>query len=347
LASNIIKRIRQDFVPSERNSVVETLKQSVPTLPDPIDSIQSQLLGKVPTLSSGSLKNIKSSTQLLLSTSLRPDCRAALDILLASDTNPAAKNTCIAISVRTVQEKVWQWVGMHVTLTYFTREYQGEAERVARQALKEPAVLTTTLFSGKHDPEGIPPSELLITMKNHLKAFLLDVVPLQLSPDDLLAVITKTKTCLSTRADLTPLAIRGFETLTLDWLLALLVVQPHIVTNEVIEEIVSLWTTLTPPQIVNILCARNLNLFVRSEDPTQSWARLQRLLVSLVKSGLLPTIALEDSCLTLLQLSQLENVPNMDRLSKCLTEVARGLEREDMEWVHLVVQEIQDDLDSE
>ena len=163
---------------------------------------------------------------------------------------------------------------LHVTLTYFTREYQGEAERVARQALKEPAVLTTTLFSGKHHPEGIPPSELLITMKNHLKAFLLDVVPLLLSPDDLLAVITKTKTCLSTRADLTPLAIRGFETLTLDWLLALLVVQPRIVTNEVIEEIVSLWTTLTPPQIVNILCARNLNLFVRSEDPTQSWARL-------------------------------------------------------------------------
>merc|ERR1711942_446017 len=146
---------------------------------------------------------------------------------------------------------------------------------VSRQALKDPAVLTASLFSGKHEPEGIPPSELLITMKNHLKALLVDIVPLTLSPDCILSVITKTKTCLSTRADLTPLAIRGFETLTLDWLLALLVVQPHIVTNEVIEEIISLWTTLTPPQIVNILCARNLNLFVRSEDPTESWARLQ------------------------------------------------------------------------
>ena len=347
LASNIIKRIRQDIVPSERSSVVEILKQSIPSLPEQADSIQTRLVGKVPQLSNDSLNKIKTSTQLLLSTTLRPDCRAALDILLASDTNPAAKNTCIAITVRTVQEKVWQWVGLHVTLAYFTREYQGEAERVSRQALKDPAVLTASLFSGKHEPEGIPPSELLITMKNHLKALLVDIVPLTLSPDCILSVIFKTKTCLSTRADLTPLAIRGFETLTLDWLLALLVMQPCNVTEKIIEEIVSLWTVLTPPQIVNILCARNLSLFTRSKDPEKSWELIQCLLVSLVQSGLLPIIALEDSCLALLQLSQLENVPNMDRLSRCLTEVAKVLDRDDMDWVNLVVQEIQDDFDSE
>jgi len=347
LASNIIKKIRQDIVPSERTSVVEALKQAVPAVPEQAESIQTQLLAKVPVLSTASLQKIKSSTQSLLSTTLEPDCQASLDLLLASDTSLAAKKTCTAIAVRTVEEKVWQWVGLHVTMAYFTREYQGEAERVARQALKEPAVLTSTLFSGNHDPEGIPPSELLITMKNQLKALLVDIIPLPMTPACILTVISKTKTCLTTRADLTPLAIRGFETVTLDWLLALLVLQPPNVTNQVVEEMVALWTTLTPPQIVNIMCARNLNLLSRSQEPDLSWDRLQFLLVSLVQSGLLPSIALEDSCLTLLQLSQMETIPNMDKLGRCLTEVARVLDRDDMEWVQLVVEEIQEEQDSE
>ena len=95
------------------------------------------------------------------------------------------------------------------------------------------------------------------------------------------------------------------------------------------------------------MCARNLNLLSRSQEPDLSWDRLQFLLVSLVQSGLLPSIALEDSCLTLLQLSQMETIPNMDKLGRCLTEVARVLDRDDMEWVQLVVEEIQEEEDSE
>jgi len=347
LASNIIKKVRQDLVPEERTAVVKALKLSVPTVLEQVDHIQSRLLSQVPQLATASLQKIKSSTQTLLRTTLQPDCQASLDLLLASDTSLAAKKTCTAIAMRTVGEKVWQWVGQHVSMTYFTREYQGEAERVARQAMKEPAVVTSTLFSGKHDPDGIPPSQLLITMKNQLKALLVDLTSLPLTTTCLLTVISQTRTCIATRADLTPLAIRGFETVTLDWLLAILVLQPQIVTDQVMEEMVSLWTVLTPSQLVNFLCYRNLALLTRSPHPDLSWARLQFLLVSLVQSGLLPAIALEDSCLTLLKLSQLDTVPNMVRLSNCLTEVARILDREDMEWVHLVVQEIQEEQDSD
>jgi len=347
LASNIIKKIRQDLVPAERNAVVENLKHSIPPCPGIADPIHTVLIAKVPDLASSSLQKIKASSLSLLTNTLRPDCQAALDLLLASDTSQSAKETCTAISVRTVEEKVWQWVGQHVTMTYFTREYQGEAERVARLALKEPAVVTSCLFAGNHDPKGIPPSELLISMKNQLKAMLVDISPLPLTPTCILTVITQTKTCLTTRADLTPLAIRGFETLTLDWLLGLLVLQPENVIDKVVEEIVSLWTILTPPQLVNVLCARNLFLFTRSPNPDLTWARLQFLLVTFVQSGLLPPIALEDSCLTLLQLSQLYTIPNMVRLGSCLTELARTLKREDMEWIQLVVQEIQEELDSE
>ena len=115
-----------------------------------------------------------------------------------------------------------------VTLSYFNREYTIEAERVARHVAKDTCQSQVSLFSGHHDPHCIPPSELLILMKSQMKSMLIDQTNVELSSEEVLSVIKKIDTCISSRCDLTQLAVKALESLTLDWMLTLIVKMPEV-----------------------------------------------------------------------------------------------------------------------
>merc|ERR1712126_399999 len=109
-----------------------------------------------------------------------------------------------------------------------------------------------------------------------------------------------------------------------------------------VDNLLKLWSMMTPPQLVTILCPRNLVLLNMSADSEATWRKLQHLLLRLIQSGLLPPLALEDSCLSLIRLSRLnpDMTPNMIEMTNTLVSLAEQLGRDDMEWVHLMSQQI-------
>ena len=131
-------------------------------------------------------------------------------------------------------------------------------------------------------------------MKLHLRQMLVQRDDPNLTETDLLAVISAVQDCLTSRVDLTPTATRGLETLSVDWFLAVLTFQPEVVTDTVIDSAIKLWQSLVPPQLVSILCPRNLLLLGQSNDD-KTWKTYSFLLENLIKTGLLPMLALKDS----------------------------------------------------
>ena len=344
LVSNVIKKIRQDVVPCEKTAFTESMKAAVK------DCILSEklsgfLVSKVPQFSKQSYDKVRAHTDTQLSDSLASDCEAVLALLLAFDTSEAVRGTCVGICVRTVTEKVWQWVEQHATRGYFSREYTIEAERVARQASREQTVAreVVTLFIGPHEADGTPASKLLILLKTQIKSLLIDKrTDLDLRPDSIISLISRARHCVQTRCELTPLAVRAFESLTLDWILTLVTKRPESVTETVVSSVLDLWSLLAPSQLVSILCPRNLFLLAQSPSPGLTWARLGELLLALLRTGQLPALALEDSCLSLIQLARLDThlVPHLESLTETLKFLMDNLDREDMDWVNIVIQEI-------
>lgn len=131
-------------------------------------------------------------------------------------------------------------------------------------------------------------------MKLHLRQMLVQRNDPNLSETDLLAVISDVEDCLSSRVDLTPTATRGLETLSVDWFLAIITFHPGLITDTVVDSAIKLWHSLVPPQLVSILCPRNLLLLGQSSDD-QTWKTYSYLLERLIKAGLLPRLALTDS----------------------------------------------------
>ena len=337
--SNIIKVIRQTTVPQQKTVFTEALKKHEA---DPISgNVAITLTAKVPHHAQLSCEAVRATTELQLGDQLVADCGAAIRLLVAADTSAAVVETCVSIAARTVAEKVWQWVGQHVTLAYFSREFTIEAERVARQLARDhaPSLAPAKLFSGRHDPASAPPSQLLITLKSHVKSLLLgDGASAQLSPDLLLSVISDIRRCLQSRCDLTQLAARAFETLSVDWTLALIVARPALLTEEVTADLLSLWSLLTPPQLVSILCPRNLVLLAQAPERGLTRDKLQQLLVRLVEAGLLPALALEAACLSLVR----EPRPRAELklVAASLEHLGQQLDRGDLDWVPLVIAQI-------
>ena len=343
LAVAYIKKIRQIVIPNEKSLFTEALKditkENVAN-----EKLNSLVVSKVALFAKESYEKVKTYAEEELSGRLIQDCQTALDLLLSFDTSGAAKETCVSISVRIVKEKVWKWVSTHSTLSYYNREYTFEAERVARLAVKgnTASLAPSALFSGDHDPDGVPPSELLITMKSHMKILLIDGGHVDLSPDTVSDVISSIVTCVQTRCDLTQLGLRALESLSLDWILTLMVKMPEVLTGDVVDSLLQLWSKMTPPQLVTILCPRNLVLLNTSTDGPATWRQLQYLLLRLIQSGLLPPLALEDSCLSLIRLSRLHSgmTPNLMMMNRTLLSLAEQLGRDDMQWVQIMTEQI-------
>jgi codanin-1 len=291
LASNVIKKVRTELVSEERLAALAGLQALLgPEQPAPPGALAG-LEAAVPGLAERSVARIRASSAPFLD--LRVDSEAGLGLMLSSDTSPAAREACVAIVSKTVRDKVEQYVAQHVTVKYFTHEYRFEAEKLCRRAAREPAA---PLPSAAHRPAAAPPSRCLGRMKQDLRELLVDGTAPDLSETRILAVLQEARTVLTARADLTPAATRGLETLSLDWILGLLAHRPELLTAPVLGSAVELWTALPPPHLASILCPRNLLLLRLAPSPRPALAALARLLAVLLAAGLLSAAALETSC---------------------------------------------------
>ena len=331
LASNVIKQIRQNIVPEERAVVVKQLKERAEAGErEKCEDVLRLVAAEVKALAQSSHQRVKERTVGLLSASLHKDCEAALELLLAFDTGAAARSTCSAVAGRTVREKVGGWVGQHVTLAYFSREYKIESERVVRQAARQlaqpPTNSTKQMLTGKnqHQPDCEAPSEVLIFLKTDVKTRLVAGRGERLSPDCVISVVRRVERCLRHRADLTLLARRALQTITLDWVLSLLLSQPQSLSQPVLLSLASLWTNLRPPHLTNILCPRNLALLSPAPDLQQSWSKLRHLLSVLITAGLLELKTVEESGRSLL--AKLREDPRQAANTGKLEETLRYLE---------------------
>ena len=348
LASNIIKKIRQIVVPGEKTEFTEALKNKVKEVGNQKDDLGKLLSSQVSDHAAKSLEKVKIYTRDQVESQLEQDCLSSLELLLAFDISESVKETCVRIAVRTVEEKVMQWVEQHVTLAYFSREYNIEAERVSRQAARDHHPVTSsasrTVFCGHHDPDTAPPSESLINIKNMMKKLLIDKVPaeeLGVSEEVMLRMLGEVEQSVTRRTDLTHLGLRALETLTLDWTLTLVTLTPTCVTDSVVTRLISLWSLITPAQLTTVLCPRNIVLLGLSSDTSLSWSRLQHLILSLLRSGLLPSLALEDCCLNLVQLSSdyhyIEN--SLIRISSLIQELSQETP---LHWAPSLLQQIKE-----
>ena len=220
-----------------------------------------------------------------------------------------------------------------------------EAERLARQATREQATNreAVTPFIGPHEADGTPGSKLLILLKTQIKSLMIDEkTDMDLSSDSLVSVISRILHCVRTRCELTQLAVRAFESLSLDWILTLVTKRPEAVSEAVISALLDFWSVLPPSQLVSLLCPRNLFLLATSSSPDLTWLRVRDLLEALIRSGLLTALALEDSCMSLTHLAKLDNdlLPHLKRLSETLRFLANSLDTENLDWVNIITQEI-------
>ena len=196
------------------------------------------------------------------------------------------------------------------------------------------------LFIGPHEADGTPASELLILLKTQTKALMIyERTDLDLSSESLVSVLSRIRHCVETRCELTQLAIRALESLTLDWILTLVTKRPEAVSEAVICSVLDFWSILPPPQLASILCPRNLILLAMSSSPDITWTRAGELLEALLRSGLVSALTLEDNCLSLLQLATLDTevVPHLKRLSETLRSITDNLDRKDMDWVQKIL----------
>ena len=131
-------------------------------------------------------------------------------------------------------------------------------------------------------------------MKSHLRHMLVHRTDPSLSESSLLALISDVQESLGSRVDLTPTATRGLETLTVDIIVCACAYSPEVITDTVVSSVLKLWQSLVPPQLVSILCPRNL-LLLRKSKKDLTWTTFSNLLNGLIKTGLVSEDAVADS----------------------------------------------------
>jgi len=335
LCSNVMRSVRHDLVPKQREKEVSRLKELVRAVgDDPHDGDESAYLNQarakleleVRQLASTSIEAVQASIFILLEESLDKNSKAVLRLLLSQDTTASVLESCSNVVMRTVREKVVQWVEQQVSHAYFTNEYTTEMERawrlVSRVDRDEAVVVKDRVL---HDPMADSIADLLISMKNNIKVLMVDDgSSLELSQAAVMEILHGLEQAVLHRADTTHMGLRGVESLSLDWALALITCCPKAISSSVLDRLVDLWAgpLPQPPQLSSLVSPRNLVLVAQSPNHLASWAMFQSLVSSVLAANLVPALVLEDQCLQLIR--QEWPWEHLKQLSGCLRGVVEG-----------------------
>jgi len=124
---------------------------------------------------------------------------------------------------------------------------------------------------------------------------------LEAVPDSGLDLLDRVERCIRHRSDLTPVGAQGLGSVSVDWILSRIAAQPHAVSDKLIQKILSIWKLLCPVQLVNILAPASLMILEHSQQKQLTWDRMRQLLCGLLRENLVPVLALEDTCIQLVQ----------------------------------------------
>jgi len=328
LASNHIKLIRNKLVPEQREQVFKLIRVKYEELTTKdLELFARQSIGTISTEISSIIKNQGTS-----------DAVSALTILISDDTHPAAKDKCSEIAVRQLREKVDQWCKQNITSTFFLNEFQGETDRNIRNGEKERAkALECYQVLENHDPSAPDPSTIIIKLKKDITNWLLEDENTSTNlfndeEDDELTTLASMEKCILHRKDLTPLGMQGLGSVSVDWILSMIARKPNIVTDELIIALIRIWRLICPVQLINVLSPISLVIINQTHNPELTWTKMELLLRCLLEEKLVPALALEDSCLELLQQTWCDG--ELDNVGNCLAALyASGEWDGALDWV--------------
>ncbi|PIK33976.1 putative codanin-1 isoform X3 [Apostichopus japonicus] len=159
-------------------------------------------------------------------------CKVLIRNMVADDASVQLQQTACSIAVRNSLQKVQRWIHLQIP-----GAFKQELESTLQKCLKlqtTKAGHSTEMKMKSEETAGIvsmtPPSVLLQELKDAVYALMFSPDPSQLS-QDLHSLITKTKTVLGGRQDLTPTTISAIGHLLKDLFALTCIIYPHCVTT--------------------------------------------------------------------------------------------------------------------
>ncbi|KAJ8939318.1 hypothetical protein NQ314_011176 [Rhamnusium bicolor] len=144
IASSCVKHICNTIVPSFKKTALEHLKSFLEIWkveqnamsPSKDRSNKAPLKTKVSQMAQSSLRSLRESCEKEVYSVAKEKIPTSIDSLLAIDVLPQTKGVCIAIATKMCVERVRQWISSHVTLSVFTKDFDGEMQKALGQESK-------------------------------------------------------------------------------------------------------------------------------------------------------------------------------------------------------------------
>ncbi len=381
ITSNFVRILSNELIPSESKSILQELTENLKLLctsQDDLESIKEELLSQVSVMANQSQAKIRDSANQIINDQLKVKVEPALICLLPDDTKSPVANFCSQIIERRIRVHASQWMRVNMSQTYFHQVYQKEFEKLWSDHVKSlqgplaPVKQTAVIFGDEAKIRreiAIPISEVLIKLKarilfslssnycSHYKpsfqtemSNMTERKKIDLTSSSLMQSLDQVEvsyalTFIEASKDdrsLLDVSVKGFENLSFDWALSIIVYYPAAMTAAVQERLMSLWgaefTNLKRPMfslsqppapVATLLSSRNFSILSNSPNPNATWDKLESFMGRLLASGLMLPICLEEQCLVILK----KEWPNdlLRRLGSCLNGVIDSWQKKGMQ----------------
>lgn len=388
VASKITRIIAKDLITGEVSKVTKELQSNVNvfltelTDTEMAETVKEELMSQVIAFSDKSYKTVKQRINEVMSAKVVSCCATPVQLLLPEDTNPTVAQMCVAVAQKKAVLLIKKRVKENVTRDYFKKEYSREFEKFWKSALKRAGILEGTVKEAtmpnihlrdedKHC-QDIFSCDILIKLKEQTVGLLETWGQVQVIDEPVLEMLSRLEIALANEvtfyegdiSDL-ELTLRGLESLSVDWTIALCAFSPSSLTPDVQDTLIGIWggprpssydrthfsLSQPPPQLMSILSPRNLTILGRSRKPIDTWSRFENLLIRLLKAQLILPVVLEDQSIRILKSNWPKEV--LCRLSSCLNGVVSSLKsRPDfdqhfLDWTVWFYSELTDDFEDD
>nr|XP_023021263.1 codanin-1 [Leptinotarsa decemlineata] len=228
---------------------------------------------------------------------------ATIDGLLAIDSLPQTKSACVSIAAKTCKERVKQWLGMHVTISIFTRDFDSEVQKSLyhenKKSAKDKAVFAMPALGSKenHNEDALSGFHLLEKIKN-LSVDLIDD-PSSIEEEAVLKLLQEAPATLNERCDVNEVITANICTALVDFSLLLVIHKDNICTENILNLFMKSWEFYygtTEDLFANLLCPRNISLLRKSSDRRAVWKAFSKFVMLLIKYNALSLDNFEHQC---------------------------------------------------
>ena len=270
LTSNIVSMLKDDVIPKDARSVLnlidEYLKMSVTDKSSvkERDDSKEMLYIFVKELAEKSHNEINKEATIIVEKQLEKEAAYAL-ISLLGRTKQNVISLCQQFIDRRVKEHTTKWTNENASKEYFSNVYQKEFEKLWNAHtkaldspsvfIKQSAVINENLKIEEVDIELVMPlCQILIQLKNDIAKMVVDKVAVEYTSESLYEFIERIELSyayayLEAAPDDKSLIdgnVKGFENLSFEWILMLFIFHPDLMTPDVQEKIVGLWSGKIP-----------------------------------------------------------------------------------------------------